>query len=67
MGLSHVIPELLERAHAAPDGGELEVFSVDHRRTFCYVDDAVELIARALEPRRRPRARRSTSAARGPR
>jgi nucleoside-diphosphate-sugar epimerase len=48
MGLSHVIPELLHRAHAAPDGGELEVYSVDHRRTFCYVDDAVGMIAAAL-------------------
>lgn len=47
MGLAHVIPELLARAQAAPKGGELEVFSVDHRRTFCYVDDAVELILRA--------------------
>jgi nucleoside-diphosphate-sugar epimerase len=47
MGLSHVVPELLERAHAASDGGSLEVFSIDHRRTFCYVDDAVAIIARA--------------------
>jgi nucleoside-diphosphate-sugar epimerase len=47
MGLAHVIPELLERAHAAADGGSLEVFSLDHRRAFCYVDDAVELITRA--------------------
>ena len=49
MGLAHVIPELLQRAHDAPDGGRLEVFSVDHRRTFCYVDDAVEMIRRAAE------------------
>jgi len=48
MGLSHVIPELLLRAHETPDGGELEVFSVHHRRTFCYVDDAVGMIAAAL-------------------
>lgn len=48
MGLSHAIPELLQRAHAATDG-RLEVFSVEHRRTFCYVDDAVEMITRALE------------------
>jgi nucleoside-diphosphate-sugar epimerase len=48
MGLAHVIPELLQRAHDASDG-RLEVFSVEHRRTFCYVDDAVEMIARALE------------------
>jgi UDP-glucose 4-epimerase len=47
MGMSHVIPELLGRAHAAPDGGTLEVFSVDHRRTFCFIGDAVELVLRA--------------------
>ena len=46
MGLSHVIPELLQRAHAAPDRGELTVTSVDHLRTFCYVDDAVEMLWR---------------------
>ena len=44
MGLAHVIPELLQRAHAAAPGDPLEVASVDHRRTFCYVDDAVEMI-----------------------
>jgi UDP-glucose 4-epimerase len=49
MGLSHVIPELLERAHAAADGESVEVFSVDHRRTFCYVEDAVEMMLRAAQ------------------
>ena len=49
MGLRHVVPELLQRAHLAPPGGELEVFSADHTRTFCYVDDAVELIRRLAE------------------
>lgn len=44
MGMSHVVPELLAKAWAAPDGGTLEVFSPTHRRTFCYVDDAVEMI-----------------------
>jgi nucleoside-diphosphate-sugar epimerase len=47
MGLAHVIPELLQRAHDAQDGGRLGVHSVDHRRTFCHVSDAVEMIARA--------------------
>jgi UDP-glucose 4-epimerase len=47
MGMSHVMPELLGRAHAAPAGGTLEVYSVDHRRTFCFIDDAVELVLRA--------------------
>jgi nucleoside-diphosphate-sugar epimerase len=52
MGLAHVIPELLQRAHAAADGERLEVYSVEHRRTFCHVDDAVEMIVRAAqEPR----------------
>jgi nucleoside-diphosphate-sugar epimerase len=52
MGMSHVIPELLERARKAADGDRLEVYSVDHKRTFCYVEDAVEMIllaARAQE------------------
>lgn len=48
MGMSHVIPELLKRARATPEGGELEVFSMAHRRTFCFVDDAVAVIAGAL-------------------
>ena len=44
MGMSHVIPELLKKAHYAEQGGSLEVFSVEHQRTFCYIDDAVEMI-----------------------
>jgi nucleoside-diphosphate-sugar epimerase len=47
MGLAHVIPELLQRAHAAEEGGRLEVYSVDHRRTFCHISDAVEMMTRA--------------------
>jgi nucleoside-diphosphate-sugar epimerase len=47
MGLAHVIPELLQRACATANGGILEVASIDHRRTFCYVDDAIEMIWRA--------------------
>jgi nucleoside-diphosphate-sugar epimerase len=47
MGLAHVIPQLLEKAYRTADGGTIQVFSVDHRRTFCFVDDAVEMIARA--------------------
>lgn len=44
MGMSHVVPELMKKVWLAAPGSELEVFSVDHRRTFCYVDDAVRLI-----------------------
>ncbi len=49
MGLSHVIPELLQRAHATREGGNLEVFSVGHKRTFCYIADAVEMLRLAAE------------------
>jgi UDP-glucose 4-epimerase len=46
MGLSHVIPELLKKAHEAAEGTALDVYSVDHTRTFCFVEDAVEIIYR---------------------
>ncbi len=49
MGMSHVIPELLKRALDTEDGGSLEVFSVSHMRTFCYVDDAVELLFKIIQ------------------
>lgn len=49
MGLSHVIPELLQRAYRASDGETLTVHSVEHMRTFCYIDDAVEFIRRVVE------------------
>ena len=44
MGLSHVVPQLLEKAHRASDGGSIEVFSVDHTRTFCFINDAVRML-----------------------
>lgn len=46
MGMSHVIPELLARASTGQDGGTMTVYSTEHRRAFCYVSDAVELIVR---------------------
>jgi UDP-glucose 4-epimerase/UDP-glucuronate decarboxylase len=39
MGYQHVIPELMQRAHARVD--PFPVWAVDHSRAFCYVDDAV--------------------------
>lgn len=44
MGLSHVIPELLQLAHVTPLPGVLDVFSADHKRTFCYIRDAVRMM-----------------------
>jgi nucleoside-diphosphate-sugar epimerase len=49
MGMAHVIPELLNKAHACAAGGAVDVFSTDHRRTFCFITDGVELIRRAGE------------------
>jgi len=46
MGRAHVIPQMLERAFFAADGDAFDVYSAEHTRTFCYVADAVEMIAR---------------------
>lgn len=52
MGMSHVIPELLQKVYKMQDGDELEVFSVDHKRAFCFIDDAVTLLAAMGETER---------------
>lgn len=49
MGLSHVIPQMLERAYKLNDGDDFNVWSVEHTRTFCFIDDAVEIIRRVTE------------------
>lgn len=46
MGMAHVIAELLARAHREPAGGKVLVFSPDHSRAFCYIEDATELLVR---------------------
>jgi nucleoside-diphosphate-sugar epimerase len=48
MGLSHVVPQLLQRIFDAQDGDQLTVYSIDHSRTMCHIDDAVEYIARLM-------------------
>lgn len=49
MGMAHVIPELFNKANIVNNGGKIDVFSVNHRRTFCYVEDAVKMIKLAAE------------------
>jgi UDP-glucose 4-epimerase len=49
MGLSHVVPQLLQRIDEAKDGDELVVYSPEHRRTFCFIDDAVEYLVRLMD------------------
>ena len=49
MGLAHVIPGQLEKAHHATDGDFIDVPSVEQTRTFCYVEDAIEQLVRMFE------------------
>lgn len=44
MGMAHAIPELLKRVHEASVGDRLLVYSASHKRSFCYVDDAIEMV-----------------------
>ena len=43
MGLAHVIPDLMKKV-VDSDNGIVDVFSINHKRTFCYIDDAVQMI-----------------------
>ena len=47
MGMRHVIPELLKKI-ANSNNGELGIYSSEHSRTFCFVDDAVKMIFQLL-------------------
>jgi UDP-glucose 4-epimerase/UDP-glucuronate decarboxylase len=48
MGMSHVIPEMYRRVYDGQD--PLVVYSVEHRRAFCYVDDGIEATLRLMAP-----------------
>ena len=48
MGMSHVIPEQLRNAFHAEEGGVISIHSPGHRRAFCYIDDAVEMLIRMM-------------------
>lgn len=48
MGMAHVVPELLKKAYEAQNGGHIEVYSIEHTRCFCYIDDAVEILWRMM-------------------
>ena len=48
MGLSHVIPELMKKIINI-NNGNLDVYSVEHKRTFCFITDAVEMIQKLAE------------------
>ena len=43
MGFSHVIPELIKKMHQSKNG-RVEIISPNHKRTFCFISDAIEMI-----------------------
>ena len=49
MGMAHIIPEQLQKSYYAKDGESIPVYSVDHTRSFCYIDDAIELLWRMIK------------------
>ena len=44
MGMAHIIPEQLKKSYFAKNGEYIPVYSTNHTRSFCYIDDAIELI-----------------------
>ena len=42
MGYSHVIPELIQKFKNGKK--KVDVYSPNHRRAFCFIDDAISLI-----------------------
>lgn len=52
MGMSHVIPQQLQKAYLAKNGDSIEVFSPSHTRSFCYIDDAVQMLMMLINDQR---------------
>ena len=52
MGMSHVVPEQLKKAHFAEEGDKIEVFSLQHSRCFCFIEDAVYMLHRMMGEKR---------------
>ena len=48
MGMSHVIPELMKKTRNA-NNGIIDVYSADHTRTFCFIEDGVKMIMLVAE------------------
>jgi len=48
MGNVHVIPEQLRKAYETDAGGSVVVYSPEHTRAFCFIDDSVEMLQRMM-------------------
>jgi len=51
MGLSHVIPELCKKVFYSKNK-KVKVYSPDHKRNFCYIDDGVNLILTLIKSKK---------------
>ena len=45
MGMDHVIPELIKKMIEIKDSDIIKIKSYEHTRAFCYIDDAINIIA----------------------
>ena len=50
MGMSHVIPELTKKVLSK--NKFITVYNSNHTRTFCYIDDAIEMIIRIMKSKK---------------
>lgn len=48
MGMAHLIPEQLQKAYNSEDGDSIDVYSTDHTRSFCYIDDATQMLLKII-------------------
>ncbi len=44
MGMDHLIPQQLRNAHVLEDSSTLGIYSLAHKRTFCYISDMVNML-----------------------
>ena len=47
MGMQHVIPQIIKRVNNSHKN-ILKVENLNHSRTFCYIDDAVEMLFKII-------------------
>lgn len=48
MGMAHVIPEIIKKV-VESGNNVVDVYSVNHKRTFCYIEDAVRMLSLLAE------------------
>ena len=48
MGMKHVVPQLIRKIYSTPKGGSIGIYSPDHKRTFCFIKDAVLQVSKLV-------------------